>query len=62
MDIIDRRPSQALLIDGCIEVKVLKVDDQTVRIGITSPNETPPYREVTVNVSEKNVVLELLNR
>ena len=60
MHVIDRRPNQALLIDGCIEVKILEVNDQTVRIGIKSPNETPPYREVTVNISENKAVLELL--
>ena len=59
---IDRRANQALLINGCIEVKVLEVNERTVRIGITSPNDIPPYREVTVDVTEKSAVLELLNR
>lgn len=62
MHVIDRRANEALLINGCIEVKVLEVNEQTVRIGITSPDETPPYQEVTFDVTPKSEVLELLNR
>ena len=62
MHVIDRRPDQALLINGCIEVKVLEVNERSVRIAISSPNDTPPYREVSVDVAEQPAVLELLNR
>jgi carbon storage regulator CsrA len=62
MHVFDRRANEALLINGCIEVKVLEVNEQTVRISITSPNDTPRYQEFTVDVTEKSAVLELLNR
>lgn len=60
MHVIDRRANEALLINGCIEIKVLEVNNRNVRIGITSPDETPPYREVTIDASENSAVLELL--
>lgn len=44
MLILTRRPHQRIVIDGRIEVVVLEVAGDTVRLGITAPREVAVHR------------------
>ena len=48
MQVISRGVNEGLIIDGQIVVKVLDVQDDHVRLGITSPNDYPSYWEETI--------------
>ena len=43
-----RSVNQSLIINHEMEVKVLEIHDDRVRLGITTPFEVPSYREETV--------------
>ena len=42
---ISRRPGERVIIGDNVVVEILKVDGQTVRIGIEAPRLVPIYRE-----------------
>ncbi len=42
---LTRKLNEAIIIDGCIEVKVLEVVGDKVKLGITAPKEVSIYRE-----------------
>lgn len=42
---ISRRPGERVIIGDNVVVEILKVDGQTVRIGIEAPRSVPIYRE-----------------
>jgi len=48
MQVISCRVNEGLVIDHEITVTVLNVQEDRVRLGISSPNETPSYREETL--------------
>lgn len=45
MLIVKRRKSEAIMIGDNIEVKILSIDGNQVKIGIDAPKETLVYRE-----------------
>ncbi len=45
MLILTRRIGESIIIGDWIEVKVLGVTGQQVRLGITAPKDTPVHRE-----------------
>lgn len=45
MLILTRRIGESIIIGDWIEVKVLGVKGQQVRLGITAPKDTPVHRE-----------------
>ncbi len=46
MLILNRKPGQKLIIgDGTIQVKILNVDGNDVKVGINAPNEISVHRE-----------------
>ena len=45
MLVLSRKVGESILIGGNIEVKVLKVDKNTVKIGIEAPREFKVYRK-----------------
>ena len=52
---LSRRKDESLVIDNCIEVTVLDVRGDQVKLGINAPKEIPVYRkEVYVQIQEAN--------
>ncbi len=45
MLILSRKINESIIIDGRIIVKVLRIDKDTVKLGIQAPAELPVHRE-----------------
>jgi carbon storage regulator len=45
MLILSRKINESIVIDGRIIVKVLRIDKDTVKLGIQAPTELPVHRE-----------------
>ncbi len=45
MLILSRKLNESIIIDGRIIVKVLRIDKDTVKLGIQAPAELPVHRE-----------------
>ena len=45
MLVLSRKLNEKIVINGNIEVTVVKIDRNQVRIGIEAPGEVPIYRE-----------------
>ena len=45
MLILSRKLNESIVIDGRIIVKVLRIDKDTVKLGIQAPAELPVHRE-----------------
>ena len=54
MLILSRKLNESIIIDGKIIVKVLRIDKDTVKLGIQAPPELPVHREEIHQVIEKN--------
>ena len=44
MLVLTRREEEKIIIDGGIEITILKIKGQSVRIGVTAPTETKVVR------------------
>ena len=52
---LSRRRNESLVIDNCIEITVLDVRGDQVKIGIKAPKDVPVYRkEVYLQIQEAN--------
>ena len=52
---LSRKKNEALVINNNIEVTVLEIKGDQVKLGITAPKEVPVYRkEVYVQIQEAN--------
>ena len=52
---LSRKKGEALMINNDIEITVLEVKGEQVKIGITAPKEVPVYRkEVYIQIQEAN--------
>ncbi|MGN1147130.1 MAG: carbon storage regulator CsrA [Lachnospiraceae bacterium] len=52
---LSRKKNEAIIINNNIEITVLEVKGDQVKIGITAPKEVPVYRkEVYVQIQESN--------
>ena len=52
---LSRRKNESLIIDNKIEVTVLEIRGDQVKIGISAPKEIPVYRkEVYLQIQEAN--------
>ncbi len=52
---LSRKKNEAIIINNNVEVTVLEVKGDQVKIGITAPKEVPVYRkEVYVQIQEAN--------
>lgn len=54
MLILSRKLNESIIIDGKIIVKVLRIDKDTVKLGIQAPTELPVHREEIYDVIQKN--------
>ena len=45
MLVLSRKPNESIIIDGRITVSVLRVDGETVRLGMDAPLEIPVLRK-----------------
>lgn len=52
---LSRKKSEAIVVNNNVEITVLEVKGDQVKIGITAPKEVPVYRkEVYVQIQEAN--------
>ena len=52
---LSRRKNEAIVIDNNIEITILEVKGDQVKIGINAPKEVPVYRkEVYMQIQESN--------
>ncbi|MCR5508956.1 MAG: carbon storage regulator CsrA [Lachnospiraceae bacterium] len=52
---LSRKKDESLVIDNCIEVTILDIRGDQVKIGISAPKEIPIYRkEVYLQIQEAN--------
>lgn len=52
---LSRRKNESLVINNNIEITVLEIKGEQVKIGITAPKEIPVYRkEVYIQIQEAN--------
>ncbi|MCC7422469.1 MAG: carbon storage regulator [Planctomycetaceae bacterium] len=57
MRVLTRQVNEGVVIGDDVEVTVLEVASDYVRIGITSPHTDPPYQEQTLHYTPKEVEL-----
>ena len=56
MLVLSRKKGQAVVIQDSIEITVLEVDGDTVKLGISAPKEVPIVRkELLLSVKESNI-------
>ncbi len=56
MLILTRKSGQSIIIGDRIEVRVVSIDGQTVRLGVEAPRELPVYRsEIYRAICEENL-------
>ena len=52
---LSRKKNEAIIVNNNIEIKILEVKGDQVKIGVTAPKEVPIYRkEVYVQIQEAN--------
>lgn len=52
---LSRKKNEALVINNNIEITILEIKGEQVKIGISAPKEVPVYRkEVYVQIQESN--------
>jgi len=54
MLILSRKLNESIVIDGRIIVKVLRIDKDTVKLGIQAPAELPVHREEIHDAIQRN--------
>ena len=52
---LSRKKNEALIVNNNIEITVLEINGEQVKLGISAPKEVPVYRkEVYVQIQEAN--------
>ena len=52
---LSRKKNEAIIVNNNIEITILEVKGDQVKIGVTAPKEVPVYRkEVSVQIQEAN--------
>lgn len=54
MLILSRKLNESIVIDGRIVVKILRIDKDTVKLGIQAPTELPVHRQEIYDLIQKN--------
>lgn len=56
MLVLSRKKGQAVVIQDSIEITVLEIDGDTIKLGISAPKEVPIVRkELLLSVKESNI-------
>lgn len=61
MLVLSRKVKESILIGSDIEVRITKIEGDSVRIGIIAPIEVPVYRKEVLEVIENNNKKALLS-
>jgi len=55
MLILSRKPGESIVIDGCIHLKIVRVEGEVVKVGISAPADVPVHRlEVYEEIQRSN--------
>jgi carbon storage regulator len=54
MLILSRKTGESIVIDGRIIVKIVRVDGDTVKVGVSAPSEVPVHRQEVYQEIRKN--------
>lgn len=54
MLILSRKLNESIIIDGRITVKILRIDRDTVKVGIQAPSELPVHRQEIFDAIQRN--------
>jgi carbon storage regulator len=54
MLILSRKLNESIVIDGRIIVKILRIERDTVKIGIQAPTELPVHRQEVFDMIQRN--------
>lgn len=54
MLILSRKLNESIVIDGKIIVKILRIERDTVKIGIQAPTELPVHRQEVFDMIQRN--------
>jgi carbon storage regulator len=54
MLILSRKPGESIVIDGRIEVKIVRVEGDVVKVGILAPMDLPVHRQEVYEEIQRN--------
>ncbi len=54
MLILSRKLNESIVIDGRIIVKILRIERETVKLGIQAPQELPVHRQEVFDMIQRN--------
>ncbi len=54
MLILSRKPGESIVIDGRITVKIMRLEGDTVKVGIEAPIRVPVHRQEVYDEIQKN--------
>lgn len=54
MLILSRKSGESIVIDGRIHVKIMRVEGETVKVGVEAPSEVPVHRHEVYEEIQRN--------